>query len=76
MPKPHKQSVREVLATNVRNERLSREWSQEGLAAKADLSQRQISQIESAIPASSVDSVEKLARAFSISESDLLRRKG
>lgn len=74
MGNPHKQTLREVLATNVRNERLGREWSQETLADKADLSQRQVSQIESAIPATSVDVIEKIAHAFSMDASDLLRR--
>ena len=75
MSPPHKQTLREVLATNVRGERIQREWSQEVLADKADISQRQVSQIESGIPATSVDTIEKIARAFKVEESALLKRR-
>lgn len=74
MAKSRKISLRQVLAKNVRNERLLREWSQETLGAKADLSMRCISQVESAKSATSVDSLEKLASAFCIDEHLLLKR--
>ena len=73
MVKPHKQTLREVLATNVRNERQLREWTQEGLADKANMSMRQVSQIESAIPATSIDTIEKIAKAFSVDAYELLK---
>lgn len=74
MRNPHKQTLREILAINVRNERLRREWTQETLADEADISQRQVSQIESAKPATSVDVIEKIARAFSIDAWQLLKK--
>lgn len=75
MVKPQKQTLREVLATNVRNERQSREWTQEVLADKANMSMRQVSQIESAIPATSIDTIEKIAKAFTIDACELLKHR-
>lgn len=75
MVKPQKQTLREVLATNVRNERQLRKWTQEVLADKANMSMRQISQIESAIPATSIDTIEKIAKAFNVDAYELLKSR-
>lgn len=73
MAKPRKLGLRRVLAANVRRERLAREMSQEELASAAGLSQTYVSLVESATPATSIDSIEKLAIALGIEASELLR---
>lgn len=72
-PRPQK-SLRQVLATRVRAERLARAWSQEELAGRAGLSQVYVSNLESAKRAVSIDCVEQLAGAFGIDPALLLTK--
>jgi transcriptional regulator with XRE-family HTH domain len=74
MPSRKKRLLRQILASRVRSERLSREWSQEELAGQAGLSQVYISQLESAKRAVSIDCIEQLAGAFGIEAASLLRQ--
>lgn len=66
MPRPRRPQLRNVLAANVRRERLKRDWSQETLGGKAGYTQTYISQLESARYAATVDAVEALALAFGL----------
>lgn len=76
MARTRKLRLRHVLAANVRRERLARGLSQEELGDAAGLSQNYISRIESALPATSIDSIEQLAIALAINASDLLVAPG
>jgi len=64
--------LRQLLASNIRKERNSREWTQEKLAERANLSQTYVSQMESAQRAVSIDAIEKVAGAFGIKANHLL----
>ncbi len=57
---------------NIRRVRLKRGLSQEQLAAKAGLHRTAISLIENAERSSTLETVEKLARALKVSPSDLM----
>ena len=74
MSKPRKQSLRERLAINLRNERLARRWTQEELEHKSGVSQRYISCVESAKSAISIDRIERLADALGVDGQELLKR--
>jgi transcriptional regulator with XRE-family HTH domain len=71
---PRKPKLRQILGANVRRERTTRSWAQEELAHQAHLSQTYISQLESGQRAVSVDAIERLAGAFDIDPSLLLRK--
>lgn len=66
--------LRRVVGRNVRALRKQKAWSQEMLGEQADLSQVYVSQIETGRTAASLDTLEKLGRAFNL-EPDLLLRK-
>jgi transcriptional regulator with XRE-family HTH domain len=75
MARPRKKNqLRDRLAVNVRAHRIARQWTQEGLGLKAGVSQRYISNVESAKVAATVDTVQKLADALGIDGELLLRR--
>ncbi|HEY1076499.1 MAG TPA: helix-turn-helix transcriptional regulator [Fontimonas sp.] len=74
MPRHRRPQLRNVLAANVRRERLKRDWSQEALGGKAGVTQTYISQLESAHYAASVDVVEALAKAFGLDPIALLSK--
>lgn len=57
-------SLRAVLARNIRHAREQRDWSQEYLAERSGLTQVFVSRLETAKAAATVDTLEKLARAF------------
>jgi transcriptional regulator with XRE-family HTH domain len=75
MSTPRRPKLRQILATNVRRERTGRDWSQEELADRAGISQTYTSQLESAQRAVSIDTIEKIARAFNLEPDQLLRRQ-
>jgi transcriptional regulator with XRE-family HTH domain len=66
-------TARRLLAQNVRILRLMRGWSQEALAEAAELDRSYVGDIEQARRNVSLDSVERLARAFGMVVPDLLR---
>lgn len=74
MGKARRPSARQLLAANLRQERVRLKLSQEALAGAAGVSQTYVSQIESAQRAVSIDVVEQLATALGIDLVDLLRR--
>ena len=70
---PVEQSARQVLAAKIKLLRFLRRWSQEDLAAAANLHRTYISAIERATCNLSLGNVEKLSRAFGLSAWELLR---
>jgi transcriptional regulator with XRE-family HTH domain len=66
-------TARKLLAQNVRVLRLMRGWSQEALAEAAELDRSYIGDIERARRNVSLDSLERLARAFGLTLTDLIR---
>ncbi|GGJ36175.1 transcriptional regulator [Sphingopyxis bauzanensis] len=64
--------VRDLLAANMRRLRQSNELSQEELAHRADLDRTYISALERSVYAASVDVLEKLATALSVTTAELL----
>ena len=66
--------VREILAENIRKYRAKQRLSQEELAAVCGLHRTYISDIERCERNLSIDNVEKIAKAFNISVSELLKR--
>lgn len=65
-------TLRRVLAANLRNERLKQSMSQDALAEASGLSQKTISQIESATFATTIDTMQRLAVALRIKTAQLL----
>jgi transcriptional regulator with XRE-family HTH domain len=65
--------ARKLLAQNVRILRLTRGWSQEALAEAAELDRSYIGDIERARRNVSLDSLERLAQAFGLTLTDLIR---
>ena len=70
MGKHHKS--RAVLARNVRRLRRAKGWSQDDLAAEADIRQALVSEIESGSTNPKLSSIEKIAGALGVKVSDLL----
>lgn len=66
--------IRVLLADNMKRLRTERNLSQEDLAAKCNLHRTYISDIERCERNVSIDNVEKIALAFNISVSELLKR--
>jgi transcriptional regulator with XRE-family HTH domain len=66
-------TARRLLAQNVRALRLMRGWSQEALAEAAELDRSYVGDIERARRNVSLDSVERLAQAFGLTLTDLIR---
>lgn len=67
-------SARRLLADNMLEMRHGREWSQEKLAEKAGLHRTYIGAVEREERNVSIDNIEKIARAFRVPVSVLLRR--
>lgn len=65
--------VREILAENMRKYRAKQGISQEELAAICGLHRTYISDIERCERNLSIDNIEKIAKAFNISVSELLK---
>lgn len=66
--------IREILAENMRKCRAEQGLSQEELAAVCGLHRTYISDIERCERNLSIDNVEKIAKAFNVSVSELLKR--
>ncbi len=67
-----KPSARELVAKNIRELRQERGWSQDELAARAELHRTYIGTIERAEQSITVDSMEKLAAALNVKVARLL----
>lgn len=74
MATPRRPTARHILATNIRRERAARNWSQEEFASRAGISQTYTSQMESGQRAVSIDTLDKVAIAFSLELDQLLKR--
>lgn len=66
--------IREVLAKNLRTLRQARRMSQETLAHEAEIDRTYISSIERGVYATSIDVLDRLAKALGVEASELLRR--
>jgi transcriptional regulator with XRE-family HTH domain len=64
--------ARKLLAQKLRVLRLMRKWSQEDLAAASGLHRTYISLLERAACNVSLDNIERLAKAFNLTVSELL----
>jgi transcriptional regulator with XRE-family HTH domain len=69
-------ATRRILARNIKRLRAARGWSQEELAAAARLHQVQISKIEQANNNTSVDVLQRLARALAVPVAELFEDGG
>ena len=69
-------ATRRILARNVRRLRLARKWSQEELAAAARLHQVQISSIEAGKSNTTIDVLQRLARALGVPVAELFGEGG
>lgn len=69
-------SAREIFATNLRRERLARNWSQIELADASDLHFTYVSSVAHAKRNISIDAMERLARALDLPLAVLLTDKG
>lgn len=65
-------SIRQRLADNMRRLRSNRGWSQEDLAAFAQLHRNQIGVMEQGQRSVGIDIIEKLALAFQVTVGELL----
>lgn len=65
-------TLRQVLATNLRNHRLKKSMTQEELAASAGLTQKTVSMIETGTYATTIDSMQRLSAALKIRAARLL----
>lgn len=61
-----------LFAQRLREERRAREWTQEDLADRADLSWNYIGQVERGLRNISIDNMDALARALDMRLADLL----
>jgi transcriptional regulator with XRE-family HTH domain len=65
--------IREVLAGNLKVLRHARRMSQETLAHEADIDRTYISSIERGVYGTSIDVLDRLAKALGVEASELLR---
>jgi transcriptional regulator with XRE-family HTH domain len=65
-------SLRQILADQVRQRRVELDWTQADLAAKAELRQSTISEIESASHETRLQTIERLAKALKCTPKDLI----
>lgn len=73
MAKTPKYKLRNIVAANIRRERLALKQVQEEIAHRSGLSQTYISQVESAQRAVSIDAIERIAAALNLPADRLLR---
>lgn len=67
-------SLRAILARNLRQLRQAKGWSQEEIAARADITANYVSSLEREEYAASVDVLEALAVALEVEASALLQK--
>jgi transcriptional regulator with XRE-family HTH domain len=67
--------LKEIIAVNLRRTRQGRNWTQEELAERAELSARYVGAIERAAVSPSVTVLGRLADALEISACDLIRSR-
>ena len=64
--------IREILALNMRSERIKKGFSQESLAAAAGLHRTYVGSVERCERNVSIDNIEKIAKALGVHASSLL----
>ena len=69
-------TLRQILAENIRERRMSKGISQEEFADQCGLHRTYISGIERCNRNVSIDNIERIAKSFHISASELLKEKG
>lgn len=67
-----RRALKKVFGINVRLERTRQEITQEELAARAKINQKNISEIERGVTAASLETIEKIARALKVPAAQLL----
>ena len=75
MKRTQKSPLRDTLARNMRLMRAERGWSQEFLAAEANLNRTYLSAVERSEQNISVDNLAKIALAFGVPASRLIEEK-
>lgn len=65
--------IRDILASNLRSERLARGLSQEELAHRASMDRTYISSLERGVYGATVDVVDRLARSLDLEAWELLK---
>jgi len=65
----------EAVAANIRRKRHDREWTQEELAHRAELSTRYVGKIERGHVSPTINVLGRIADALGIDPCDLMRRK-
>ena len=75
MKRTEKSPLRDTLARNMRLMRAERGWSQEFLAAEANLNRTYLSAVERSEQNISVDNLAKIALAFGVPASRLIEEK-
>ena len=70
---PQSAKIYRVVGETIRAERKKVRWSQEKLAEKADLNRNYIGEIERAEKKITLETLEKIAKAFRLHVRDLLR---
>jgi transcriptional regulator with XRE-family HTH domain len=67
-------SSRQIFASNLRRERLARQWTQEELALRVGITQGYLSEMESGSRNVSLDMLDQVCAAFEANPVDMLRR--
>lgn len=70
-----KDSLRQVFAKNVKALRAERGWSQDELAAQSGLHRAYVGIIERCEKSVTLDTVEKIANAFSVPVHEMLKKR-
>ena len=68
-----KESARELFARRVKMLRMERDWPQEELAAISNLDRSYVGILERCEKGATLDTVEKIAKAFGVPVSELLK---
>ena len=72
---PHRMTLREVVARNLRRLRNARGLSQEELADRADVNRNYVGMLEREEHAATVDMIEKLAGVMGVDPVEFFRRE-
>lgn len=71
---PEEMTLRDIFATNLRRHRLAAGFSQEALAAEAEIDRTYVSALERSVYAATVDMIERLAKVLDVDPAKLLER--
>lgn len=65
--------LKDIFAANMKAHREQRKWSQEDLAAEADIDRTYVSSLERKRYGASLDMIEKIAKAFGVEPLSMLQ---